>query len=526
VSEGRWRRKRRLLAAAAAVVAVVPAVAIANSAAAPRTSPARSSSASVETVSIDTGRPRRPVPRAFIGLGLEYRTIPALAGTEPGHINPVLVQLIRNLDPRQRPLFRIGGQSTDRTWWPVRGIKQSPGITYSLTPRWMAVTKALADAVGARLMPGVNLEDDSTRVASVEARELLRRLGPRLVQGLEIGNEPELYRVTPWYNELHGVPIPWYMKGQGTPVFSRPPGWDFTAFGEDFVRFRQALPHVALAGPATGSFSWLTDLPQFLPVAPGLRWVTFHRYGLNGCVQIQSSPGYPSVPHLLSTYASRGIMDGVGPYIALAHRHGKRFLLDEMNSVTCNGRAGVSDTFASALWGLDAMFEMVSAGVDGVSIHSFQHALNGLFDFSQVHGTWVGSVHPLYYGMLMFAQAAPPGARLLRVSAPRDSALRTWATAGRNGTIRLVLINDSLTSARSVAVRGASSPDTVLERLTAPSAYAKTGVTIGGQDFGSRTRTGQLTGRLRLAHVRASSAGAYDVRLPPASAAMLMIPKR
>jgi hypothetical protein len=127
--------------------------------------------------------------------------------------------------------------------------------------------------------------------------------------------------------------------------------------------------------------------------------------------------------------------------------------------------------------------------------------------------------------MLMFAQSAPPGSRLLPVHAPSDSSLRTWATAGREGTIRLVLINDSLTSARSISVQGVSSPTTTLERLTAPGADAKTGVTLGGENFSSKTRasdtfTGQLTGRPRVGRVTRTG-GAYDVRLPPASAAMV-----
>ena len=41
-----------------------------------------------------------------------------------------------------------------------------------------------------------------------------------------------------------------------------------------------------------------------------------------------------------------------------------------MNSVTCHGKTGVSDTFASALWILNTLFEMVHAGVDAVNIHT------------------------------------------------------------------------------------------------------------------------------------------------------------
>ncbi len=38
------------------------------------------------------------------------------------------------------------------------------------------------------------------------------------------------------------------------------------------------------------------------------------------------------------------------------------FRVDEMNAITCAGTPGVSDTFASALWVLNALFAMDRAG--------------------------------------------------------------------------------------------------------------------------------------------------------------------
>jgi hypothetical protein len=171
------------------------------------------------------------------------------------------------------------------------------------------------------------------------------------------------------------------------------------------------------------------------------------------------------------------------------------------------------------------MFAMVSGGVDAVNLHSFQNSLNGLFDFRLGHGHWAGSVHPLYYGMLMFAQAAPPGSRLLHVASPPDSDLRTWATVARDGTIRAILINDSQSSGRNVSVRGVPSGTATLERLEAPSAHAKVGVSIGGRHFAKGTRSGKLVGPPKLGRLT-SGGNAYAVWLPPASAAMLTVAHR
>ena len=69
----------------------------------------------------------------------------------------------------------------------------------------------------------------------------------------------------------------------------------------------------------------------------------------------------------------------------LAHARGLQFRLDEINSAAlrrCLGRTGVSDTFASALWMLDTLFNMASVGVDGVNFHSLPGADYELFTFT------------------------------------------------------------------------------------------------------------------------------------------------
>ncbi len=466
----------------------------------------------------------RPVGAGFIGLALEYRSIPVLTGSPPQPIDPVLVQLVRNLVPQGRPVVRIGGQSTDRTWWPVAGMARPLGVTYILTPSWMTSARALARALDARLILGVGLEANRSRIAAVEGEQLLAGLGRRFIDALEIGNEPELYTQIPWYRELHGSPVVWSSL-VGAPVYARGPRYSPSTFAGEFSRALRVLPQLPIAGPVTGLVSWLDAFRRFLSPASPVRIVTWHAYGLNQCVTDPASPVYPSVAHLLSPPASRGIVNGVSPYVSSAHRVGASFRVDEMNSVTCNGRLGVSDTFASALWVMDALFTIASDGIDGVNIHTYPNAANGLFDFVYAHSQWSGTVHPLYYGVLMFRQAAPPGSRLLPVQAGGQAQLRAWATLAPDHRIRVLLINDSLTrSARSlVRVPGSAGPAGI-ERLRASSAYATGGITLGGQSFGATTNTGLLAFP-QPSVVTLSTAG-YAVTLPPASAALLVLQPR
>ena len=194
------------------------------------------SAARADVFRISVGGPRsRPLGSNLLGLALEYRSIPALVGSNPHSVNPVLVRLIRNLTPGGPVSLRIGGQSTDRTWWPVAGLRRPPGITYDLTPRWMARTRALAQAIDARMILGVGLEADRTAIDAVEAKQLLGGIDRRYVAAMEIGNEPELYTLVPWYRKLHGVPIPWYSHTR-TPVFARPSDYGPVDFYGEFSR--------------------------------------------------------------------------------------------------------------------------------------------------------------------------------------------------------------------------------------------------------------------------------------------------
>jgi hypothetical protein len=92
----------------------------------------------------------RPIPRRFLGLSLEHLAVRVYAGTNPRALDPVFVQLVRNLAGGAPPQLRIGGDTTDRTWWPMPGNPVPAGVTNSLTPGWIAVTRALAAKLRAR----------------------------------------------------------------------------------------------------------------------------------------------------------------------------------------------------------------------------------------------------------------------------------------------------------------------------------------------------------------------------------------
>jgi hypothetical protein len=466
-----------------------------------------------DAIRIDIGaRPAsHPIPPGFVGLSIEYPSSIAYSGRNPARPNPVYLQLVRNLAPGQRPVIRFGGDTADWTWWPAPGVAMPRGIRYTLTPRWIAVTRATAQALDARLILGINFEADRRAIAGAEARALLTGIGPHYIAGFELGNEPEVYGTLPWYTTAAKVPVP-----------GRAASYNFDAYLRDYASVSGALPrNVPLVGPASGAPAWLAGLRTYLKDNPRVRIATFHRYPLHRCFNPLNSPTYPTIGNLLSPVASSGPATSLQAAVDAAHALGVPFRSDELNSVSCGGARGVSDTFASALWVLDTLFNMARVGVDGVNIHTFRTGIYAPFAFTFSAGHWQAQVRPMYYGMLLFTRAAPSGARLLPAIYKAPSTLRAWATRSRSGARTVILINDSRRHAMTVAVRVPGGPASAgLERLRAPHADAEAGVTLAGQSFGPSNTTGTLLGQPRMT-VLTPIQGRFVVRVPPASAAML-----
>ena len=452
----------------------------------------------------------RPLPSGFLGLSTEYWAVERYAGRDPNALDPAFLQLVRNLSPGQRPVLRIGGDSTDWSWWPVPGMTRPPGVNYSLDDTWLTVARALGSALRARLILGINLEADSPQLASTELNMLRSGLDPVPVEAFELGNEPSLYPV-----------FPWYRTPDGRQVIGRPRTYDAQAFLRDFSNIAGQLPAHALAGPSFGGPGWLPYLGRFLDTEPRVRIATVHRYPLQRCLTPEASPRYPTIPHLLSAAASTGFAAEFAGAVATAHARHRPLLIDELNSVSCSPDRAVSHSFAAALWALDALFALDRVGVDGVAIHTFPGAGYELFTLRRSASGWSASVSAEYYGLALFAAAAPPGARLLPVSAVPG--LRLWATLGQDHRVRVLAINPDPAKDRAVSlsVGGASGTATVM-RLEAPSLRATTGVRLAGQSFGTG---GALQGRRQVEQV-IPVAGRYVVTVPAGSAALVSFDPR
>lgn len=442
------------------------------------------------------------MPEGFVGVSFEFRAVHQYTGNDPLAIDPVLLNLLKGLTPDQQPVIRIGGNSTDQSWWPLRGVIPPGQINYPITTGWLRTTKALATDLNAKLILGVNLAAGRPAIAAAEARAYLSGIGRRNIEALEIGNEPNLYSA---FDR------------------SRPHGYKLPAYIKQFTQWSKALPNVPLAGPAVSNPKWMRQLGKLLSAEPRLKLVTYHRYPLRACTTDPRDPSFPSIPNLLADSSSAGLAAGVAPFVKTAARHHLPLRIAEMNSASCEGAAGVSDTFASALWALDTMFNFAKAGVQGVNFHMLPGSHYELFTPSvAADGSWQALVHPIYYGLYMFAQAFAPGAQLLKVRSP-SGPVKVWATRAADGSTHVVVINQdpSLEHDVSLTVPGQTAAGAI-ESLTAPALNATSGVTLGGQTFGALTTTGTLPAPQTTPVTPAGEV--YTIPAPAASAQMLTIP--
>jgi hypothetical protein len=156
-------------------------------------------------------------------------------------------------------------------------------------------------------------------------------------------------------------------------------------------------------------------------------------------------------------------------------------------------------------------------------MHTLPDSAYQLFQFSRSGGRWQARVEPVYYGLQLFAQAAPEGSHLLAVRGVRSSArVSVWATRAPDRRVRVTLVNEDPSRTRTVTIRppAGMAPGPTLERMQAPSVHARGDVTLGGRSYGAQTFTGALA-RQRTRQLAVTHSGDYRISVAHGSAALI-----
>ncbi|HTU96561.1 MAG TPA: glycosyl hydrolase family 79 C-terminal domain-containing protein [Solirubrobacteraceae bacterium] len=470
------------------------------------------------TVSVSPDAARTPVPRSYLGLSTEYWALPLWSAQMPVLERALALVRVRGDGPL---ILRVGGDSADHTFWDPTEAPM-PAWAFSLAPRWLSQARALVHRLGVRLILDLNLITDTPAAAAQLAGAARSALPRGSIEAFEVGNEPDVYSRADWLAITADRGLDGRLPGRHTAGVALPAALTARDYLRDFRAYAAALsqvaPQVMLGGPALANpihhGRWITTLVDGAHRSLGM--VTIHRYPYTGCPGRRHTSSYATIGRILSPAASAGMAAALRPLVDDAHDAGLPLRLTELNSVNCGGRAGVSDAFATALWAPDALFSLLRAGVDGVNLHVRASAVNAPFAL----GPAGLQARPLLYGLILFARTLGPDAQLvtLRARLSRPADVGAWAVRVGRDTLHVLLIDKSRRAER-VSLRLPATGTASVLRLLAPSAAARTGVTLGGRGLGTDGRWEGTAVRQTVI----SRGGAYAVDVRAMSAALITV---
>jgi hypothetical protein len=472
-------KRRRFLVAAAATAASLLT---------PDTSRSQSDTGLHLAVSYED--PGQAIALNFIGLSYESSILASGDYFTPN--NASTLGLIRALG--ENGVIRIGGNTSESTVW---GADAKPVRLASLViaPANIDRLAAALRVLGWKLIYGLNLARGSPAEAADEAAYVANAVGTNLL-AFQIGNEPDGF-------------------GRWTGV--RPASYDVSAYLAEWRTFhasiRARVPSAPFAGPdVSGATDWVAAFAEAM--SEGLVLLTHHYYA-------DGPAGAPhvSLPKLLQS--SRQLPPLLERLAQYSRRYRLPYRIVETNSIYDEGQPGVSDTLGAALWGLELMFQAAAAGAAGVNFHGGVHNRRASDDKAYTPIARSGDRYratPLYYSMLMFAQAARGALVPARLAG--TSGLKAFAVRAPEGTLRLCLINQNITRDERVAIDlGCKFTAASMLRLAGPAIDATAGVTLGGASVDELGRWAppmneevRLTGLEFIVDVPAASATLVSLR--------------
>lgn len=427
--------------------------------------------------------------------------------------NTGLVDSFKRLNPNG--VLRLGGNTSDLAkpagfdgplpvLHPLYRDRARIQPYYEVSPEAIDALAGFLDATGWRVIFGINLRAGSPELAAQFAAMVRTRLGPRLL-AIQLGNEANNY--FKHYEDYKAE-------------------WD---------RVSAPLGRNGIAGPDSGANTdWVQRFGADVPQALLLSRHYYREAAENGS--------------LADILKHDDEFDGEVATLADAarsHRHG--FWLTETNSYYRGGRDGVSNTFASALWGLDYTLSAAFNGATGVCFQggprrSIESSLEGhntgdrhavednplakieaaASNYSPIGGDLDTGFapRPLYYGLLCAQQLA--GGRFHALDQGKlQPGVRVYATSHDDG-MRIVAINASQNEARKLGFAGLRAKAGVKAApLRAPAIDARYALAFGegenalatGTAWSLRYRSMQAVGR----------DGTFDLALPAGSAILLHV---
>ena len=442
----------------------------------------------VVRVKVNTRRPLGTTPADFVGLGYEISSVARVGLLSAQNRN--YVKLVRTLGASG--VIRVGGNTSDFSRFVPGGESVSAPKGTVMNEARLRELGSFLEATGWRLIWGLNLGGGTEHEAVEEARAVMAVAKDKLL-AFEIGNEPDLF---------------------DRSTAHRPEGYTYESYLSEYRRYKAAiraeLPSATFAGPdVAAATDWVTRFA--VDEGNDLKLLTHHYY--RDCAKPTST-----LDELLHTDPK------LGPQLAELRAASMSshvpYRICETNSFCGGGKPGVSDTFGSALWALDYMFTLASAGAAGVNMETGVNQLGFISSYSPIgddeHGTY--SARPEYYGLLAFAQSGM-GQRVEVDFDAQGGNLTAYAVLRDQKRLVLTLINKGAMGEKSVSIEAERKfrRANVL-RLAGPSLESRQGVMLGGSAVSAGGDW-----KARVVEALAIRREVCEVRVPAASAAMVML---
>jgi hypothetical protein len=450
------------------------------------------------TVSIERSRPGAAVPPEFLGLSFEMSALAQVARySERGDF----VTMLRSLGPG---VLRFGGVSADtRIAWTDSRTPRPAWASGVIDADDLRELGQLARESGWQIVLTIGIVHFEAQAAAREAAAAKSLLGESLA-GIELGNEPNAYA-------LHGM---------------RSEPWTFVQYAEQIAIYREeieaAAPGIALYGPDVSGSSAFEAWGAGEAVDEHPAVLTGHHYPL-GCEQKKP---VPSVSSLLSEAVRLKEIGSIERYMDVARAAELPFRLDETNTVSCGGLAGISDTYASALWAAGFLPQVMAAGAIGVNLHGNPSRCSGYSPVcapgAEALATGELVAQPEWYALLMLRGLV--GDRPLPTTvarSPRSTSVHASGFIAPDGRLDFVIVDDEPAGRRPVSVQlkvGTGYAGASTLALTGQSLSSLNGTELGGREVASNGSW--QAGRLPWT---ASSEGLVTVELAPASAALVSV---
>ncbi|HUB25463.1 MAG TPA: hypothetical protein VL992_08525, partial [Tepidisphaeraceae bacterium] len=305
---------------------------------------------------------------------------------------------------------------------------------------------------------------------------------------------------------------------------------DYRAMWKKFAdAIEAAVPGAPLNGPSTtpGKTFWAREFAGDFAGAGFLRLVTQHAYP-GGNARLVADPAAARAK-ILAAEMDKSYETFYQSFVPAVWKNHEQFRLEEANSLFHGGATGVSNSFASALWGLDFMHWWAEHGAEGINFHTGNHftvdeqRVPGGYDIS--YSTPRGlETHPMAYALKAFSLSNRGKCIPVTVESGQEKLnLTAYAVADPQGELILTVINKEI-----------GRPD-VLVRVNAGPAYRSMDMMrLMNSDGDPAAVSGSILGGSEIAGDGAwngawsapqseDSSGRFAFHLPSAAAAVVRI---